>query len=238
MEMERINENTIRVVIENQDLEERGITFLDLLGNPKEIESFFYSILEEVDVEEQFQETEAVTFQVLPNRNGIELFISKNMLIGDDADLPELTDLLSEDSFGEFLKNQLDSGKALEVENRYDLNTEKTRRSEVDEQDITPTFIDYVIRFKDFDDLVLLSNNYKFDFVESDLYSLKTDRGTYYLHVMFPTESMTPEQIADDVALILEYGALSTMTPEVLAEYGKRIMTRSALEQTNHYFNK
>ena len=30
MEMEHINENTIRVLIENADLEERGITFLDL----------------------------------------------------------------------------------------------------------------------------------------------------------------------------------------------------------------
>lgn len=40
MEMENINENTIRVLIENSDLEERGITFLDLLGNQKQIESF------------------------------------------------------------------------------------------------------------------------------------------------------------------------------------------------------
>ena len=45
MEMEHINENTIRVIIENEDLAERGITFLDLLGNHREIESFFYSIL-------------------------------------------------------------------------------------------------------------------------------------------------------------------------------------------------
>ena len=55
MEMERINENTIRVLIENEDLEERGITFLDLLGNHKQIEEFFHSILEEVDIDEQFQ---------------------------------------------------------------------------------------------------------------------------------------------------------------------------------------
>ncbi|WP_373750214.1 adaptor protein MecA, partial [Jeotgalibaca porci] len=72
MEMENINENTIRVVIESSDLEERGITFLDLLGNQKQIESFFYSILEEVDVENQFLETDAITFQVLPKGSGLE----------------------------------------------------------------------------------------------------------------------------------------------------------------------
>ena len=45
MEMEHINENTIRVMIGSDDLAERGITFLDLLGNHREIEYFFYSIL-------------------------------------------------------------------------------------------------------------------------------------------------------------------------------------------------
>ena len=39
MEMERINENTIRVLIGNDDLDKRGITVLDLLGNHKQIES-------------------------------------------------------------------------------------------------------------------------------------------------------------------------------------------------------
>ena len=83
MEMERINEDTIRVVVTNDDLAERSISVIDLLGNQEEIERFFYNILEEVDVEHDFENNEAVTFQVLPNRNGLELFISKN--IGDKA---------------------------------------------------------------------------------------------------------------------------------------------------------
>ena len=41
MEMERINANTIRVMLGNDDLAQRGITVLDLLGNHKQIESFF-----------------------------------------------------------------------------------------------------------------------------------------------------------------------------------------------------
>ena len=60
--MEHINENTIRVLIKGEDLAARGFTFLDLLGNKDEIESFFYSILEEVDVNEEFKGSEAVTF--------------------------------------------------------------------------------------------------------------------------------------------------------------------------------
>lgn len=41
MEVKKINENTIRVLLENQDLTERGITVLDLLGNQEKIEEFF-----------------------------------------------------------------------------------------------------------------------------------------------------------------------------------------------------
>ena len=45
MEMERINENTIRVLISNDDLDARGITILDLLGDHHHIEASFYSNL-------------------------------------------------------------------------------------------------------------------------------------------------------------------------------------------------
>ena len=44
MEMERINENLIKVMIGLDDLEERGINFLDLIGDQSRIEKFFYSI--------------------------------------------------------------------------------------------------------------------------------------------------------------------------------------------------
>ena len=107
MEMEHINENTIRVLIENADLEERGITFLDLLGNHKQIESFFYSILEEVDVDEQFHESDAITFQVLPNGNGLELFISKGGGLNEQFDLSELPENSTPEDFTEFVKKQI-----------------------------------------------------------------------------------------------------------------------------------
>lgn len=74
----KINDNTIRVLLENEDLTERGITVLDLLGNQSEIESFFFSILDEVDKDHEFRNNEAVTFQLMPNRNGLELLITKS----------------------------------------------------------------------------------------------------------------------------------------------------------------
>ena len=86
MEMERINNNTIRVILGSEDLAERGVTVLDLLGNRKQIERFFYSILEEVDKDHTFVSNDAVTFQVMPNKNGLELLISKGDRDEEDDD--------------------------------------------------------------------------------------------------------------------------------------------------------
>lgn len=105
MEMEHINENTIRVLIGHEDLEERGVSFLDLLGNHKEIENFFYSILEEVDIEEEFRGSEAVTFQVLPKGDGLELFISKNL---PDEEISQSEDsTVDSEDVSDFLRQQI-----------------------------------------------------------------------------------------------------------------------------------
>lgn len=235
MEMERINENTIRVLIENADLEARGISFLDLLGNHKQIESFFYSILEEVDIDEQFQETDAVTFQVLPNRNGLELFISKNLLNGEDSELPELSELINQDSFGDFVKSQMGERDVLVKGDALD----KASDSDIEvELDTASPFIEAVVRFASFEDLIGLAKVASFNHVLSNVYQLAGDPDVFFLHLSFLMEELTENQVNEDLAIALEYGTLSNVTPEVLAEYGKVIMEQSALEQINHYFKK
>lgn len=83
MRMEKINSGTIKVTITNQELDERGIDLLSLLGDEDGIESFLYSILDEIDVDDEFKSTGAVSFQVLPNSNGLDMFI-KNKNVFDN----------------------------------------------------------------------------------------------------------------------------------------------------------
>ncbi|MFZ2942969.1 MAG: adaptor protein MecA, partial [Latilactobacillus curvatus] len=92
MEMERINDNTILIKIENRDLQERGMTVMDLFGNPQQIEAFFQEILEEFEVDDQFIGSEALSFQVMPNSEGIEVYISKNWT--DEASNIEENDVM------------------------------------------------------------------------------------------------------------------------------------------------
>lgn len=215
MEIEHINEDTIRVTIENTDLEERGITFLDLLGNQKQIEKFFYSILEEVDIDEEFQESEAVTFQVMPNNNGLELFISKGNNFKEDL---SHVDDLKESFSSSALTNNLDKTDGDEVEDY--INQDNDRK-------------EAIIILRNFEQMILLS---KALYLESGISNLYTYDNNYYLHLVFFTEEMNEKTSDEELAIALEYGEKSSISSEVLQEYAEKIMDTNALELTRYHF--
>lgn len=215
MEIEHINEDTIRVIIENTDLEERGITFLDLLGNQKQIEKFFYSILEEVDIDEEFQESEAVTFQVMPNNNGLELFISKGANFKEDLNQ---IDSLSEQTPLEDTENQNVEDLIDEVE-EYDTEDNETR--------------DVIVVLKSFEQMIQLAQSL---YLESGASNLYTFNDNYYLHLVFFVNEMNEKTSEEELAIALEYGEKSSISSEVLNEYAERIMKTNALELTRFYF--
>ena len=170
MEMEHINENTIRVMIGHEDLEERGVSFLDLLGNHREIENFFYSILEEVDIEDEFRSSEAVTFQVLPKGDGLELFISKNL--PNEEMLQNDEDSLDSDDVTEFIQQQILNNEVEESDERIS--------DEIEHQAI--------FAFDDFEQMIQLANNVELESAWTDIYLLDD---VYYLVVHFWMENLS-----------------------------------------------
>ncbi|WP_125574201.1 adaptor protein MecA [Levilactobacillus huananensis] len=237
MEMERINENTIRVVIGNDDLSERGITVLDLLGNHKQIEGFFYSILEEVDVDHQFQDNDAVTFQVLPNRNGLELFISKNV-DDDSATDTTVTDASVDGQHPDQVSDQL-KAHLLEKDGQKDFfsnfksatgNTNDIEDYLDDDGQPTTT---RVVRLPTFEDMISLARVLHLENAASNLYRYKN---AYYLELIFFVNESSRESIKDELAVAYEYGDSTKVAPDVLAEHGQLIMEHSALELTRYHF--
>ncbi len=221
MEMERINENTIRVLIGNDDLDKRGITVLDLLGNHKQIESFFYSILEEVDKDHQFQNNDAVTFQVLPNQNGLELFISKDVDMSDE-DEPLLG---SGDGRGKH-----DQVSKYINEHRVDdkPQNDKKTNDEFGHQKRT-----VILEFDDLNDFIELSKALRLENGTSDLFLYE---GRYFLKLQLFSNDPVDMIVSDEVAIANEYGKKTTVTEDVLNEYGQQIMENSALELSRYYF--
>lgn len=215
MEMEHINENTIRVLIGNEDLADRGITFLDLLGNHKEVENFFYSILEEVDVEDEFQGSEAVTFQVLPKSDGLELFISKNATVDDMSSFDGMNTMNSDD-VSDMIRKQIEADF---IDEGQDVSNDATKNM--------------VFELADFEAMIQLSNEVFLPSVMTNLYKLKN---TYYLQVIFMLEELGKSEVENEIAQLLEFSKVSAITPETLTEYGTLIMERNAMELTRYYF--
>ena len=215
MEMEHINENTIRVMIGHEDLEERGVSFLDLLGNHREIENFFYSILEEVDIEDEFRSSEAVTFQVLPKGDGLELFISKNL--PNEEMLQNDEDSLDSDDVTEFIQQQILNNEVEESDERIS--------DEIEHQAI--------FAFDDFEQMIQLANNVELESAWTDIYLLDD---VYYLVVHFWMENLSQMDVENQIARVLEYAEKSDRTNETLNEYATLIMERNALERTRFYF--
>ncbi|MEG0267791.1 MAG: adaptor protein MecA [Carnobacterium sp.] len=221
MEMEHINENTIRVLIESTDLEERGITFLDLLGNHKQIEDFFYSILEEVDVDEKFHESDAITFQVLPSGNGLELFISKGGPLSEDIDFSSASGNFEANEFSKLIKNQLlDNHQEDDVGDEY-LNDPSRPTQEV------------VLRFNEFEDMISLSKQLYLENTTSKLYWYKN---SYFLLLIFSTEETTERSVEDQITVALEFSQRTPITQGILTEHGRVIMGNNALELSRFYF--
>lgn len=219
MEMERINEDTIRVVIDNEDLEERGITFLDLLGNRNQIESFFYSILEEVDVDDNFHESDAITFQVLPKGNGLELFISKDGPLNEQLDLSAASEEFDSTNLSHHIRKQLAGNSDDEIDS-YLKDPQKETKEKI-----------YVL--EQFEDLISLSKRLYLENAISNLYYYNSK---YYVQIIFFVDEIGDGNTDKEEAIALEFAKKTSITGFVLEEHGKLLMEKSALELTRFYF--
>ena len=238
--MERINDDTIRVTISSDDLNERGVTFLDLLDNHKEIESFFYSVLEEVDTDHQFASNDAVTFQVLPNRNGLELYISKNPTDGMEEAIKSVSKDNAPsngemDEVSDFLKRKL-----AETDSNDKNNDDSSYTSDGNPADLTGyangvgSTQKSVIELEDFESLPSIAELIKTNSgIESVLYRY---HDIYYLELTFFTSENSPETIKNDLAIAYEYGNSTIVSSEVLREHGEVVMDGAALELAKRYF--
>ncbi|MFD1393679.1 adaptor protein MecA [Lacticaseibacillus jixianensis] len=225
MEMERLNANTIRVLLGNEDLAERGITVLDLLGNHKQIETFFYSILDEVDKDHSFASEGGVTFQVMPSQSGLELLISRNQ-DQDEDDEPAAAD--DANGIPDFIRQQLN---ALDEPEKADEASDEGGFIDGGQAEKT----EVVVKLASFEDFVALAQELRLEGATSDLYAY---RDTYYLVLTFYANKASSSEIADQTALALEYGTRENLSADVLAEYGKLLMPTSALETGRYYFKK
>ena len=219
MEMERINDDTILVRIENEDLQERGTSVSELLANPTEIEEFFHSILVEMDVIDQFEDSEGMSFQVMPNPEGIELYVTKYV---------EKKDIEADSE--RFVRNLVDTIQHSLGHRMGKPKKEKKVEAPVEKEKILEP-LDCTVFFDSFEDFIQLAKMYPYNVQKSSLYRYSN---YYFLHVY--QDVFGGEDFTADVALLREFGELSRVSWEVVQEYGEVMIKEKAIETAKKYF--
>lgn len=230
MEIERINENTVKFYVTYSDVEQRGFDREEIWYNRERSEQLFWEMMDEVNDQENFQADGPLWIQVQAMDKGLEVIVTKAQVSqdgqklelpnddGDAIDVPvdEKLESLLEDKF-----NSADA-KGDKEEDQHEQN------SDSDEP------LSFTLKFNEFEDVIQLSH-YVTDLNSSEQ-RLFHFEDSYYLYIQFTDENMSDDEQENLLSQFMEYGSESPVTIYRLEEYGKTIFAEEALEQLKHYF--
>lgn len=220
MRIERVNESTLKFYLTYTDIEARGFKRDDLWTSRKKGEEFFWSVMEEVNQEEDFFFDGPLWIQVHAFDKGIEVVVTKSK--NDDLQLPEDdSDLNIDEKVNDFINNSMHSDSELR-----DL---LMRASE----ELTEQF--FIVHFDNLEDVIQFSyHNYEDVDIEDLLYMYE---GKYYYYVEFD-DHMSEDAIHSYIAHLLEYANETQISLEQLDEYGKIVMSHNVKRQVKQYFKQ
>ncbi|MGM8214656.1 adaptor protein MecA [Bacillaceae bacterium W0354] len=233
MEIERINENTLKFYISYRDIEDRGFNKEDIWYNREKGEQLFWEMMDEVNDQEDFNIDGPLWIQVQALDKGLEIVVTKAQ-ISKSGEKLEFThdDFQNQMNIDEKIESIIDQNfpKQRKPKKKYQPKIKVSKNEVNDLDDLT-----IMVEFEDFEHLIQLSHAVKDTrFIEDRMYSFNN---TYYLYVTFPNDYLSEDEQEDYISRILEFGEESNMTVHYLDEYGKVILQNHALKQLRKSFN-
>lgn len=218
MEIERINDNTVKFYISYVDIEERGFERDEIWYNRERSEELFWEMMDEVHQEEEFTVDGPLWIQVQALDKGLEILVTQAQLTkdGQKFELPIPENKQKDTPVDERIEEMLDQHFNHDIE---ELGYEED--------------LDFLLTFNDFEDLLSLSKRSSLDSISTKLYSFENK---YYLYVEFPEELFSEDDIDDMLSILLEYGQETQVTIYRIEEYGKLIIADHVFEQLRTYF--
>ncbi|SHR45674.1 Adapter protein mecA 1 [Mycobacteroides abscessus subsp. abscessus] len=220
LEIERINDNTVKFYISYGDIEERGFDRDEIWYNREKSEELFWEMMDEVHQEEEFMIEGPLWIQVQALDKGLEVLVTKAQISkdGQKFELPITDEKLKDLPVDERIEELLDQ--------HFNTKTD-------DDDDSYEDTLEFLIAFKDFEDLISLSNRNILEDLSTKLYSFE---GKYYLFVDFLEEEYDEEDIDNSLSLLLEYGHETAITIHRVEEYGKLIMSENVFSEIRRHF--
>ncbi|MBO9128645.1 adaptor protein MecA [Bacillus sp. 165] len=219
MDMERINDNTVKFYISYVDIEERGFDREEIWYNREKSEQLFWEMMDEVRYQDEFFIDGPLWIQVQALDKGIEVIVTKAQLSkdGQKLELPIGLDKVIDIPLDERFESLLE--QHLEDEDLYYLSSDGT--------------LGFVVKFQDFEDIISLSHRLELIDTLNQLYVFE---GRYYLYVEFDEELHAEDEIDSILSMVLEYGEESAVTVHRIQEYGKEIISDQALHTISANF--
>lgn len=223
MEIERINENTIKFYISYLDIEDRGFEREEIWYNRERSEQLFWQMMEEVNNKEEFVVEGPLWIQVQALEKGLEIIVTKSQAIknGDNFKLPLENDNPIDIEMDEKIETILESK----------FGKDKESEDEIDDGDLS-----IIISFNDFEDVIQLSHSFSTEQtgIEDTLYHYKDK---YYMYIEFSQDVYTDQEQENMISHLLEFGKDSNMSIHILEEYGKLIFENNVLTQVKNHFS-
>ncbi len=215
MEIERVNDHTIKFFISYRDIEDRGFDREEIWYDRDRGEELFWDMMDEAANEGDFELDGPLWIQVQAFEKGLEIIVTKARLSHDGAklELPILND-----------------DKEAEISIEYRTERANTPVEGGEKQQVLNDE-SYLFTFEEFEDIIQLAHSFEHEDIYSDLYVMED---VYYINLTF-TESS--EENKDQVSRVLEFGSRSRLTLHRLQEYGKRLMKKNALQQIENLFS-
>jgi adapter protein MecA 1/2 len=219
VEIERINENTVKFYISYVDIEERGFDREEIWYNREKGEELFWEMLEEIHHEDDFVPEGPLWIQIQALDKGLEVTVTKAQLSkdGQNLELPIGNDKSKEIPFDERMEQYLDS--------QFQMKPYEDAR----DNDI----YEYVLIFNDFEDVLAMSLRNDIPEISTKLYAYENK---YFMHIRFSEDKYDEESIEDALSILLEYGDESGYTPHRLEEYAKKVIDDQVFETLKQYF--
>ncbi len=222
MEIERINENTVKFYISYLDIEERGFDRDEIWYNRDRSEELFWEMMDEVHEEEEFMVEGPLWIQVQALDKGLEVIVTKAQVSkdGQKLELPISDEKLKELPVDENIESLLDQ------------HFNKSNDSQDDHVEDMEQQLQFVLKFNDLEHIISLSKYSLLAGMTNHLYSLDQQ---YYLFIEFEDE-VSDEEIENNLSILLEYGQESRVTIHRLEEYGNLIAKDHALTVIRKHF--
>ena len=215
MDIERVNDTTIKFYITYTDIEDRGFDRDEIWYSRERGEELFFEMMNEAnDRDDEFELDGPLWIQIHALDKGLEIVVTRGQVSDGNVKL-EIP--VSDKASGDSSLVDLMAG------------------NEEDELDPTNDHLEIVIGFKDFEDVISLSHNFYIADLYNELYHFE---GTYYLHVLFNDESYNEDEQDDMLSQMLEYGYESDISIYRMKEYGKEIVKENALPVIRQSFSK